>query len=190
MTLQNRQNDSAPKFHVGDKVFICDGGEHHGAVAIVTEYDSDTDRYYAVLGGRSRECHWTDPFFCKEETVFRSIEKGTCELCGSSEGIVKPPYPQKEFGDVFDLSVRKFPYAVACICQNCQKVFDLRDEKIKQRNMARRDFRDTEHKRRERKRLCEKCGGEISRSYPSLVYEGTYEITHRCNVCGFTESFT
>jgi hypothetical protein len=178
------------KFDVGDQVFICDGGEHHGKIATITKWSPDIERYDAVLGNKKRDCYWNEPFFCSKEPVFFPITKGTCELCGSPEGIVKPPYPEKEFGDVHRLAVIKFPYAITCICPKCQGLLALRDEKLNQRNKARSDFIDAERTRRKKEGLCSKCGGKIHTSGPCLVYEGTYETTCRCTQCGKEDSYT
>jgi hypothetical protein len=178
------------KFNVGDRVFVCDGGEYHGKIATITKWSPDIERYDAVLGDKKRDCYWNDPFFCSKEIVFCAITKGTCELCGSPEGILKPPYPEKEFGDVYDLAVRKFPYAISCICPECKKLLNLRDEKLGQRNEARYKFIGAEKTRRKKEGLCSKCGGEIHTSGPCLVYEGTYETTCRCTHCGKEECYT
>jgi hypothetical protein len=183
------KNGITPKFNVGDKVFVCDGEEYHGKIVTIINVYPDDDRYDASIGNE-KQCGWNHPFRFAKEKKFCAIEKGICELCGSSEGIVKPQYPEKEFGDVHDLAVRKFPYAVTCICPACQKLFDLREEKRQQMVKLRTEFRDAEYTRRKKNNLCEKCGGVVHHSKPCLVYEGTYEVTYHCSQCGKTGCFT
>jgi hypothetical protein len=130
------------------------------------------------------------PFFCKKGEVFCSIERGTCELCGSVEGLLKPPYPVLEYGKPYELARAKFPYAVSCICWRCRDFLILYEQKQNHVRKIRQEFADAEDKRREKLGLCWKCGGAISRSNPCMIYEGTYETTHRCNHCGWEESFT
>ena len=179
------------KFGVNDRVFVCDGEEYHGkVVTIIKVYTGiDEGRYDAILP-EEKNVNWSSPFRFVTEIKFCNIEKGTCELCGSSEGIVKPPYPEKEFGDVHDFAMRKFPYAVTCICPVCQKILNFRDEKLNQRNKKRCDFRDAERARRKKEGLCEECGGNIIMSGPYLVYEGTYETRCLCDHCGKENCYT
>jgi hypothetical protein len=174
------------KFSIGDIVFVCDGGEYHGTKAKITAVDTSysTPRYGGILLKDNSK------FRFEKESGFCAIETSTCELCGSPEGIVKPPYPVPEFGDAYDLAKVKFPYAVSCICPKCQHIFDLRDEKLRARNKLRSDFREAETARRKKEHLCHDCGGKIVTSGPYMVYEGTYETIHRCTQCKNEDRYT
>jgi len=181
------------KFKAGDEVFVCDGGECHGKLATITKVIThitedilyDPPRYDGKIAGTKQT-----KFSFEQETDFCFIQKGICELCGSSEGIIKPPYPNKEYGNVHDLARMKFPYFVTCICPDCQRLFDLREEKRNQIVKCRQEFIEAERSRRQKKHLCNDCGGEIDTSGPFMVYEGTYETRHKCKHCGKENCYT
>jgi hypothetical protein len=117
-----------------------------------------------------------------------SETKATCDLCGSHDGnirkIVVPDY-----GRVGDIAIQKFPF-YKCICNNCKTTLDNLEIRRKESVKKRADFVKSEYARREENHLCADCGGEVSKSGPYMVYEGTYATKYRCKHCGKQWEYT